>query len=255
MSLATTISPGDSQSSTVVMAIMNDVRDALTASVATDGQSTMTGALKAADGTITAPGYTFGSDTNTGLYRSASGVIRATCDGTNSFTMTATGATVTGTFTVGAVTNAHVPAGVIVMWSGAIAAIPTGWLLCDGANGTPDLRDRFVIGARQDDAGAAKTNVTGSLTTTGGSKDAIVVSHTHTASSNTTGAHTHTVTGPNDSGVHPTGSGRSDPTTTQTRTTSSNGDHSHTITVDSAGDSGTNANLPPYYALAFIMKA
>lgn len=39
------------------------------------------------------------------------------------------------------------PSGVIVMWHGLIANIPTGWLICDGANGTPDLRAKFVRGA------------------------------------------------------------------------------------------------------------
>jgi hypothetical protein len=40
-----------------------------------------------------------------------------------------------------------VPSGAIVMWSGTVASIPQGWLLCDGQNGTPDLRDRFIKGA------------------------------------------------------------------------------------------------------------
>ena len=40
-----------------------------------------------------------------------------------------------------------IPSGVIVMWSGTTSDIPTGWVLCDGDNGTPDLTDRFVIGA------------------------------------------------------------------------------------------------------------
>lgn len=40
-----------------------------------------------------------------------------------------------------------VPTGAIMMWSGASSAIPTGWVLCDGTNSTPDLRNRFVIGA------------------------------------------------------------------------------------------------------------
>jgi hypothetical protein len=235
------------------MTMLNDVRDALTASVASDGQTTLTGALKAADGTITAPGYTFGSDTNTGLYRSASGVIRATCDGTNSLTVAATGVTVTA-LTVGAVTNAHVPAGVIVMWSGAIAAIPTGWLLCDGENSTPDLRDRFIIGARSDDEGVAKTNVTGSLTTTGGSKDAIAVAHDHSASSTVTDpGHNHsfgTTAGASAAPGNPTWtSGTNRDTTTETTGITV------ATTVNSAGSSGTNANLVPYYALAFIMKA
>jgi hypothetical protein len=40
-----------------------------------------------------------------------------------------------------------VPVGTIVMWSGSIGSIPTGWALCDGTEGTPDLRDRFIVGA------------------------------------------------------------------------------------------------------------
>jgi hypothetical protein len=40
----------------------------------------------------------------------------------------------------------QIPVGVIVMWSGLLAAIPTGWALCDGAAGRPDLRDRFIYG-------------------------------------------------------------------------------------------------------------
>lgn len=43
--------------------------------------------------------------------------------------------------------NAIVPAGVIAMWSGSAASIPAGWALCNGLNGTPNLRDRFVVGA------------------------------------------------------------------------------------------------------------
>jgi hypothetical protein len=143
--------------------------------------------------------------------------------------------------------------GVIVMWSGSIANIPTGWVLCNGSNGTPDLRNRFIIGAHSDNSGVANTTVTGSSTLTGGTKDAIVVSHTHTASTNTTGTHTHTESAIGNfdgsqtlaNGTIPIGGNRQ---------TSSAGDHSHTVTVDSTGSSGTNANLPPYYALAFIMK-
>jgi hypothetical protein len=40
-----------------------------------------------------------------------------------------------------------IPAGSIIMWSGSIGAIPVGYYLCNGSNGTPDLRDRFVVGA------------------------------------------------------------------------------------------------------------
>jgi microcystin-dependent protein len=149
---------------------------------------------------------------------------------------------------VAASSAASFPAGGIIMWSGSIAAIPSGWLLCDGTNGTPNLRDRFVIGAGSSYAVAA----------TGGSKDAIVVSHTHTASTNSAGSHNHTVEDvplrANDTDRGSSGSLFSLDSNT-TRTTSSAGTHSHTVTVNSTGSSGTNANLPPYYALAYIMKA
>ena len=157
--------------------------------------------------------------------------------------------------------NAFV-AGMIMMWSGTIATIPSGWLLCNGTSGTPDLRNKFVIGANADDAGAAKTNVTGSATQSGGSKDAIVVSHTHTGSTDSAGEHTHVIGSDSTSGGVDLG-GWSGPymvatgskCCSWTSTTQSAGAHTHNITMDSTGSSGTNANLPPYYALAFIMKA
>lgn len=64
-----------------------------------------------------------------------------------------------------------VPTGVIMLWSGAISSIPTGYVLCDGQGFAPDLRDRFIVGARQDDGQTPKTNLTGSLTQLGGSAD------------------------------------------------------------------------------------
>ena len=56
----------------------------------------------------------------------------------------------------------------------------TNWKLCDGNNGTPNLKDKFVIGADQYSSGW-KTNVTGSLTPDGGSKDAVVEQQNHTS--------------------------------------------------------------------------
>ena len=146
--------------------------------------------------------------------------------------------------------NAFV-AGMIMMWSGTIATIPTGWVLCNGSNSTPDLRNRFIIGAFQDTSSVAYTTVTGVDTQTGGSKDAIVVSHTHTL---TDPGHNHTVTVGNQSAVNGSVSGGGSIATTSpaTLTTASN---TTGITVATAGSSGTNANLVPYYALAFIMKA
>ena len=72
-----------------------------------------------------------------------------------------------------------VPLGGIIMWSGTIAAVPADWHLCDGAAGTPDLRDKFVAGARPDDAGVAKSTRTGALAQTGGT-----TAHIHSAHGN-----------------------------------------------------------------------
>lgn len=142
-----------------------------------------------------------------------------------------------------------VPTGVILMWSGSIASIPGGWFICDGANGTPDLRNRFIVGAGS----------TYGVAATGGSADAIVVSHTHTASSSVTDpGHVHTpLTGSyflGGGGVQQ-GNGANFNLTHNATTSSSFTGITVNTTVNSTGSSGTNANLPPYYALAYIMKS
>ena len=155
-----------------------------------------------------------------------------------------------------------VPSGAIIMWSGSIASIPSGWALCNGANGTPDLRNRFVIGSSSDVSGVSNTSVTGANTKTGGSKDAIVVKHTHTASVSSDGAHTHTMVGNSGDGTNAgtfnyisySDGMNSAPNMTWTSSIQPAGAHSHTVTINGTGSSGANANLPPYYALAFIMK-
>lgn len=152
------------------------------------------------------------------------------------------------------VTNFLVPSGFIGMWSGTIVTIPSGWVLCDGTNSTPDLRNRFVIGAFADSGGQANTTVTGATTKTGGSKDAIVVSHTHTIAISDPG-HVHpfqyTVVANASAGPGDGFGGYVGGTTINGTLTSTTG---VTATASTVGSSGTNANLPPYYALAYIMK-
>jgi hypothetical protein len=147
------------------------------------------------------------------------------------------------------------PTGAIILWSGSIGSIPSGYVICDGANSTPDLRDRFILGA-------GSTYAVGA---TGGSADAITVTHTHTATS------TSTVTDPTHFHYEASAAGGSDnPAVSNTiipsagigytaanfRTSyASTGITVATTTTNAnAGTSGTNANLPPYYALAYIMK-
>ena len=145
--------------------------------------------------------------------------------------------------TAPAVTNT-VPSGLIAIWSGSTGSIPSGWLLCNGSNGTPDLRNSFILGA-------GNTYAVGA---TGGSTDAIVVSHTHAATSVVTDpshSHSYLAWGYAASG----GAGGGNATGFYTGTTSSATTGITVATTNAtAGVSGSGANMPPYYALAFIMK-
>ena len=133
--------------------------------------------------------------------------------------------------------GSSVPSGGIILWSGATNAIPSGWVLCDGNNGTPDLRDRFVVGAGSGYGVGA----------TGGSADAVVVQHRHlpqtlnNMTSTEAGGNTLAV---NDrqAGNYGSGSGLG------------LGPLGNRHFMQNEGVSGTNKNLPPYYALAYIMK-
>jgi hypothetical protein len=135
------------------------------------------------------------------------------------------------------VAAAGIPSGGIIIWSGSSGSIPSGWYLCDGSNSTPDLRNRFVVGATSTYAVGA----------TGGSANAIVVSHTHSVSDP---GHSHSI------GFQNTTIDQNSGSAGLVRQGSSNtGTASTGISISSTGDSGTNANLPPYYALCYIMKA
>lgn len=70
--------------------------------------------------------------------------------------------------------NTRIPAGTITMWSGRIGSIPAGWAFCDGTNGTPDLRNKFIVGGKEDLGGVMASDITGTLKSSGGQ-----VSHYH----------------------------------------------------------------------------
>ena len=141
--------------------------------------------------------------------------------------------------TFGSSASGTVPVGGIIMWSGSTGSIPTGWALCNGGNGTPNLQDRFIVGAGNNYSPG----------NTGGSADAVVVSHSHTISDS---GHTHNFTAVlSATGNTDSGSGDREPAPASTGTTQS---ATTGITINSAGESGTGKNLPPYYALAFIMR-
>jgi microcystin-dependent protein len=152
-----------------------------------------------------------------------------------------------------------VPAGVIVMWSGSIASIPVGWLLCDGTSGTPDLRSRFVVGAGSTyTVGATGGADTVTLTT------AQIPSHTHsvtaTGSTDTVGDHIHSINARANNLGGATGVSLYDGSgNIATRFTDPAGAHSHSVSVSgtaaATGGGGSHENRPPYFALAYIMKA
>lgn len=129
-----------------------------------------------------------------------------------------------------------IPSGVIFLWSGSQATIPTGYALCDGSNGTPDLRDRFVLGA----------GTTHEVGETGGSEEVTLTtaqmpSHMHTVrlynatktqdtSAASLGAASGELHGTND--VH----------------------WINSASLNTTGASSPHPNMPPYYTLCYIMK-
>ena len=156
-------------------------------------------------------------------------------------------------------TGTTIPLGVISLWYGSIGSVPTGWYLCDGTNGTPDLRDKFIIGAGSTYAVAA----------TGGATTATLVTnnlpaHTHTATSTVTDpGHFHISGVPSD---YSGGFGSSTIASTNQKAgtgTTSSSPNTNTVTTgitvattNASTGSGTSFSvLNPYYALAYIMKS
>jgi hypothetical protein len=189
---------------------------------------------------ITSPGTV----TSSGTLAVTGNLTLDGASGTSGQFLTSAGSGATPTWSDGFVS------GMIMLWSGSTGTIPSGWVICDGTNSTPDLRDRFVVGAGS----------TYSVDATGGSADATLVSHTHTATSSVTDpSHAHlsaqgtefpqyavsgTANGPNglrSGDPH----GKTEAVTTGITVSTTN---------STEGSSATNANLPPYYALAYIMK-
>lgn len=96
-SVLNSFSSGNTISSSEMNSTLSDVGAEITNSVAVDGQSTLTGQLKGADGTNSAPGITFGADLNTGLYRIGADNLGVTVGGTKIIDIASTGIAVTGT--------------------------------------------------------------------------------------------------------------------------------------------------------------
>lgn len=169
------------------------------------------------------------------------------------------------------ITPRAVPIGAIVMWAGAIADIPAGWKLCDGSNGTPDLRSRFIVGYNDSDSdynAVGKTGGAKSVTLSEGQ----MPKHSHGVAE--AGGHSHQYadsyyieTASTLSGLAkvpgsiiesvPGNYAGSDHTDTnnngilyRNRNTAQVNNHTHTLTEQ--GNNEAHENRPPYYTLAFI---
>jgi microcystin-dependent protein len=133
--------------------------------------------------------------------------------------------------------NDNMPHGAVVMWYGMVSAIPSGWVLCDGTNGTPDMRGRFPRGAPTSTSTSGAKGGADSLTL----KIENMPAHTHTFTGTphthtfTGTSHTHTFTGLSHS--HIIGShSHSQPTHTH-----SIGSHTHTVSM-TAGSAGSHSH-------------
>ena len=130
-----------------------------------------------------------------------------------------------------ALLDALLPVGMIILWSGSLASVPQGWQLCDGTNGTPNLRDRFIVGA----------GTTYAVGATGGATQ-INIAHTHSTPSGTSGTPSATTTVDN---------------TLAGATVAEGSDtHTHTTTAGTSGSalSATQSILNPYFSLAYIQR-
>lgn len=145
-----------------------------------------------------------------------------------------------------------IESGTVVMWAGLLADIPSGWALCDGNNGTPDLTGKFLKGHPN------ASEIPGTV----GGADSVTLStsqlpaHTHTGSTSTDGSHTHEYYY-NDFDGGGTGSDNASTIYQNVdvlRTSTYNGAHSHTVTYGTTGGDGSITNVPPYYEVAFIQK-
>ena len=124
--------------------------------------------------------------------------------------------------------ESYIPSGIICMWSGASNAVPSGWALCNGQNGTPNLMDKFVVGAGN----------TYSVGATGGEA-------THMLTVNEMPSHSHNVLDTN--------SAAAQQTCISSRLYGASYNTTATLIQPTGGSQPYN-NMPPYYALCFIMK-
>ena len=151
-----------------------------------------------------------------------------------------------------------IPIGGIILWSGSISNIPKNYSLCNGSNGTPNLTDKFVIGAGDTyDVGSSGGESTHTLTIS----EMPQHNHANDLSIESAGSHSHSFNlyrpGNSLSSVRAADAETNMPTSpVGTNRTGSSGTHTHTISgsIENSGNSQPHNNMPPYYALCYIMR-
>ena len=159
------------------------------------------------------------------------------------------GLTLPGNLTVQGSFN-YLPTGSIIAYNQTTA--PTGWAICDGSRGTPDLRGRFIFG----NGGSRGMNSTGGAETVA-LTEGQMPHHNHSGSTSTNGNHNHFTN------IYK-GFGRDCRNCTHNFQplqgsdgglgTNDAGNHSHTFTTDHKGGNQAHENMPPFYVLTYIMK-
>jgi microcystin-dependent protein len=152
--------------------------------------------------------------------------------------------------------NGPIPQGGIIMWSGVTA--PTGWALCDGQNGTPDLRGRFIVGVGQNQTPASGDNNPNYAIGPGTGMNAVTLTtaemptHNHGVSDP---AHNHSELRFDQISTDWRSGGASSPGNgTGRNATTTTGFGFTGISIQNTGGNLPHENRPPYYALAYIMK-
>lgn len=154
--------------------------------------------------------------------------------------------------TMGEIVSEIFPHNIIALWAGLIADIPTGWHICDGTNGTPDLRDRFLIHV----GGTMSPGDTGGSDTITSTATISVANHTLTAAQ--IAKHTHTAEDKYSGGALGVSKYTKDIaeailTSMERICDNTGGGQAHNHTATWTGTSNQN-KLPPYFALCYIMR-
>jgi microcystin-dependent protein len=164
--------------------------------------------------------------------------------GTKAMSLSNTQLSVAGSVTAASFSGkGAVPVGAILMWSGEPSRVPTGWALCDGNNGTPDLRDRFIVGYNANNPDYNQVKKTG-----GEAKHNLSIAEMPAHDHGEAGEHKHVVAWGKGIGDNigfawaRNQGGTSDPM-------NPDGRHKHA----SVGGSQPHENRPPYCVLAYIM--